>query len=291
MNLKDLKYLVALAEHHHFGKAAESCFVSQPALSMQIKKLEEYLGVLLIERMNNKFIFTQVGEIIVGEARNILLRVDVLKELAHQAKDPFEGVLRIGIIPTLAPYLLPCIALKLNALYPKVIIHWVEGMTEDLINKLDQGLLDCALLATSPDENFIIQSLFDEAFFLAVSLNHPFATRNAVKLSDLKNQTLLLLDDGHCLREQTLAVCYKAQASESTSYRATSLETLRYMVAAGAGVTLMPKLSCLQNTSIQYLAFSSPAPARTISMVWRKSTAKTILLQHMVEQIKNLTPL
>lgn len=289
MNIRDLKYLVAIAEFCHFGKAAEACFVSQPALSMQIKKLEDTLGVCLIERTNKSVLLTEIGEIITQHARDILYQVEALREAANQARDPFCSEFRLGVIPTLAPYLLPHIIPGLSKLFPALTIYLVEETTPNLLIKLRQGKLDSVLLALPViDEEFIALPLFEEEFFLATPLNHPLAKRKSVTLSDLENKTLLLLEDGHCLREQALSVCRKVKASETKRFQATSLETLRHMVASKVGITLMPKLSCRSNDNVCYLSFKSPKPTRTIGMIWRSSTAKKMLLEKMVGEIKKL---
>jgi LysR family hydrogen peroxide-inducible transcriptional activator len=286
MNIRDLKYLIAVADHNHFGRAAEACHVSQPGLSIQIKKLEDSLGVLLIERSNKRIFFTEVGKRIVQQARDILYHLESLQEIANHSKDPFCGELHLGMIPTLAPYLLPLIIPELSTLFPKLSLYLVEGPTANLLTSLNEGKLDAALLALPIAGDFSIHPLFDEEFVLAVPLKHPLAKQKHVTFSDLENKTLLLLEDGHCLREQALAVCHKAHASELKNFRATSLETLRHMVAAGVGITLMPKLSCRSNDGICYLPFASSIPSRTIGLIWRESSTKEILLERLVKVIK-----
>ncbi len=292
MNIRDLKYLVAVADYRHFSKAAEACFVSQPALSMQIKKLEETLGVQLIERNNKNILLTETGKIIVQQAREILKSIDTMKLAAKQAKDPFSGTLHLGIIPTLAPYLLPHIFSKLSKKFPKLTIYLIEDITANLLVKLTEGKLDCALLALPvTEENFTEKPLFEEEFLLAVSTNHDLASHKSIHLSDLNHQKLLLLDEGHCLRTQTLQVCHQANAQESNTFRATSLETLRHMVSSSVGMTLMPKLACQLNDTIQYIPFASPKPKRTIGMIWRPSTCKTIVLNAVADEIKDIMAL
>lgn len=289
MNIRDLKYLVAIAEHHHFGKAAESCFVSQPALSMQLKKLEKILGVQLIERTNKSVFLTEIGKEITQQARDILSRVDEMREFANQSTDPFSGELRLGVIPTLAPYLLPHIMPGITKIFPKLTLYLLEETTSNLLTKLSQGKLDAALLALPLiDEDYSTLPLFEEEFLLAVPANHVLAKRKIIKLSDIENKTLLLLEDGHCLRDQALSVCQRVNVSESKSFRATSLETLRHMVLSKAGITLIPKLACGKNDGICYLPFHSPKPARTIGIIWRASTAKKILLENLAIQIRKL---
>jgi LysR family hydrogen peroxide-inducible transcriptional activator len=287
MNIRDLKYLVALQDHQHFGKAADACFVSQPALSMQIKKLEEHLGVQLLERTNKSVMFTTVGDALTARARLVLSQVDEMKELAKQSVDPFSGELRLGIFPTLAPYLLPRIAPKISKKLPRLSLFLLEEKTNTLLEKLQQGKIDAAILALPIDVSGLFSvPLFDEEFMLAVPVTHELAKRKSIKAEELSHHPLLLLEDGHCLREQALSFCYRVQAEENQRFRATSLETLRYMVAAGVGVTLMPKLACRANDGVAYITFKTPKPMRSIGMVWRASTAKELVLKEIVAQIK-----
>lgn len=289
MNLRDLTYLVAIAEHNHFGLAAEACFVSQPALSMQIKKLETLLGVQLVERTSKSALLTEIGQLMTEHAKDILFRVNTMKEIAKQANDPYSGELRLGVIPTLAPYLLPYIIPHLTTLFPKLIIYLVEEQTTNLIAKLKQGKLDGAILGLPLIEgDFTALPLFEEEFLLAVPPTHALSKRKSVKLSDLENKTLLLLEDGHCMRDLALELCYKAKAMEAKGFRATSLETLRHMVASNAGMTLMPKLSYKSNDGVCYLPFKSPKPVRIVGLVWRPSSAKKILLEAMVGHIRKM---
>ncbi|QDQ38906.1 DNA-binding transcriptional regulator OxyR [Legionella geestiana] len=288
MNVRDLKYLVALANHNHFGRAAEACFVSQPALSIQIKKLEESLGVLIIERTNKKFFFTEIGKLIVEQARDVLHRVETLQEIAKQSSDPCCGELHLGIIPTLAPYLLPLIIPEISILFPKLTLYLIEETTSKLLTKINEGEIDGALLALPVKDNVSFRPVFDEEFVLALPLGHPLSKLKTVNFSDLENKTLILLEDGHCLREQALVVCHKAYATELKSFRATSLETLRHMVASGVGITLMPKLACRPNDGVCYIPFSSPVPRRTIGLIFRETTAKKNLMEQLAESIKTI---
>lgn len=289
MNIRDLKYLVAIADHGHFGMAADASFVSQPALSMQIKKLENILGIQLIERTSKSAILTEIGKLITEQARDVLCRVETIKEMAKQANDPYSGELRLGVIPTLGPYLLPHIVPGLAKLFPKLTIYLVEDQTSNLITKLKQAKLDAILIGLPlVDEDFVSLALFEEEFLLALPAHHPLSKRKMVHLSDLENQVLLLLEDGHCMRDLALELCYKANASEAKGFQATSLETLRHMVAAKAGITLMPKLAYKSNDGVCYLPFKSPRPARIIGMTWRPSSAKKILFENMVGQIRKL---
>lgn len=289
MNIRDLKYLVSLVEHQHFGKAAEACFVSQPALSMQIQKLEEVLGIKLLERTNKSVLFTEDGLVISERARDILNQVEEIHEFAKLAKDPYSGELKIGIFPTLAPYLLPLIIPTLSIKFPKLSFYLIEEKTSQLIEKLKAGKLHAAFLALPiTEKNITTTPLFDEEFLLAVPGNHSLAKLKTVKQNDLNSKTLLLLEEGHCMREQALALCQKLKANETQDFRATSIETLRHMVAAGVGMTLMPKLACDTNKNISYVPFSMPKPVRSICLAWRDTSVKYQLLEEISEQIKNI---
>lgn len=289
MNIRDLKYLVAVADHCHFGNAAEACFVSQPALSMQIKKLEETLGVQLIERTNKSVFLTEIGHQITEHARDIIYRVETMRDIAKQAKDPYSGELRIGVIPTLAPYLLPHIIPGLTKQFPHLKIYLHEEPTGQLIAKLKHGKIDAAVFGLPlVDDDFIALPLFEEELVLATSSNHALSKRKSISNDDLAHKTLLLLEDGHCLRDQVLSICHAVNASTDKSFQATSLETLRHMVALNAGITVIPKLACRANDGVSYLSFNSPKPTRTLGMIWRPSTAKKIVLENIVIQIRKL---
>jgi LysR family hydrogen peroxide-inducible transcriptional activator len=287
MNLRDLKYLVALAEHRHFRKASEACFVSQPALSMQIKKLEEHLGVQLLERTNKSVLLTEIGVTLSARARTILVHADEMHKIAQSAKDPYSGELKLGIFPTLASYLLPHIMPKISAMFPKIAFYLIEEKTDILVESLKCGKLDAAILALPLSEpDFLPIPLFEEDFLLAVSPAHPFAKRKTIDPLNLKDQSLLLLDEGHCMRGQTLNVCANVRAIENKCFRATSLETLRHIVATGLGITLMPALAMKPKDIVSYIAFQMPKPVRTIGFCVRTTTAKKILFTELVMHIK-----
>ena len=228
MNLRDLQYLVAVAEHRHFGRAADACFVSQPTLSTQLKKLEERLGVMLIERGNRRVMLTPVGESIVAQAAHVLRDADELVQIAEQHRDPFGGDLRLGVIPTVAPYLLPKILPSVRRSFPKLSLQLAEAQTAALLSMLGDGNLDAAILALSVDQDGCSErKLYSEPFLFAVGKGHPKARRKAVTLDDLNDEQVLLLEDGHCLRDQALEVCKTHKAVENTNFRATSIKTLR----------------------------------------------------------------
>ncbi len=293
MNLRDLKYLVALAEHRHFGRAAAASFVSQPTLSTQIRKLEEELGVLLVERAPRKVMLTPVGRDIVERARRVLADVDQMTEIARRSQDPEAGSIRLGMFPTLGPYLLPHVLPGLREQFPRLEMLLVEEKTDALLDRLREGRLDAALLAMPiHDDQLQVEPLFDEPFLLAVPRQHPLATKHSLSMQDLDHVPLLLLEEGHCLRDQALDVCRLAGTGERDGFRATSLETLRQMVAAGVGLTLLPMLSVQPpvppSPDIVLLPFRGESPHRSIAMVWRKSSAMSTLLTRIAEQLREL---
>lgn len=286
MNLRDLRYLVALADHRHFGRAAAASFVSQPTLSTQLKKLEEELGMALVERSPRNVMLTEVGEAVAQRARLILREADEIKAIARRAKDPESGSVRIGIFPTLGPYLLPHVVPNIVKRFPKLELILVEEKTEVVLKKLHDGELDAGILALPVhDDSLFAEFLFEEQFVLAAPRNHALAKAKKVKLADLANERLLLLDDGHCLRDQALEVCQMAGAGERSGFRATSLETLRHMVSANGGMTLMPALSVHAPSpatpGVALVPFAEPAPHRRIAMFWRRTSALTAFLHKL----------
>ena len=296
MNLRDLRYLVALAEALHFGKAAEACHVSQPTLSTQIKKLEDELGVALVERAPRHVMLTPAGRDIATRARRVLAEVDQMRETARRTSDPEAGSVRLGLFPTLGPYLLPHVVPRIRARFPRLELLLVEEKTEAVLHMLRDGKLDAAVLALPLHEDWLeTEFLFEEPFLLAVPEGHPLAAlRGNLKLSELGDQHLLLLEEGHCLRDQALEVCHLAGAGEKEGFRATSLETLRQMVAAGVGVTLLPMLAVKPPVSpsenIRLLAFNDPAPSRRMAMVWRKTSAMGDFLHQLAAVLRDLPP-
>ena len=294
MNLRDLHYLVALAEQRHFGRAAEACFVSQPTLSTQIKKLEEELGVALVERTPRKVLLTDVGREIVARARDVLNEVEQIKGIARRTLDPESGTVRLGIFPTLGPYLLPHVVPRVRERFPRLELLLVEEKTEEVLRRLREGRLDAGILALPVhDDSLHAEFLFEEPFLLAVPQSHPLARRSSLKLADLGDQSLLLLEDGHCLRDQALEVCHLAGAGEKSGFRATSLETLRQMVAADVGITLLPTLAVkppvAQAPNVQLIEFrGSHPPSRRIAMLWRKSSAMGGFLKQLAGLFREL---
>lgn len=293
MNLRDLQYLVALAEHRHFGRAAAASFVSQPTLSTQIRKLEEELGMLLVERAPRRVMLTPAGREIVERARRILSEVDQLKESARRTRDPEAGTVRLGIFPTLGPYLLPHVVPGIRQRFPRLELLLVEEKTDVILRQLREGRLDAGVLALPlHDDQLHVEFLFEEQFLLAVPEAHPLARHGTLSLQDLSHESLLLLEDGHCMRDQALDVCALAGAGEKAGFRATSLETLRQMVAANVGITLLPALSVkppvAQSDAIHLLRFRDSQPSRRIAMVWRRSSAMSDFLLKLAQVFRNV---
>ncbi len=293
MNLRDLRYLVALSEYKHFGRAAEASFVSQPTLSTQIKKLEDELGVALVERTPRKVLLTEVGSEIAQRARDVLNEVEQIKAIARRTVDPGSGSLRLGIFPTLGPYLLPHVVGKIRARFPRLELLLVEEKTEVILRQLREGRLDAGILALPlHDHQLHSEFLFEEPFVVAVPEESNLAARRSLRLEDLVDQSVLLLEDGHCLRDQALEVCQLAGAGEKSGFRATSLETLRQMVAANVGITLLPMLAVkppvAQAEHVVLVPFSGVAPSRRIAMVWRKSSAVGAFLREFASLFRDL---
>jgi LysR family transcriptional regulator, hydrogen peroxide-inducible genes activator len=279
MNLKDLKYLVALADTGHFGKAADRTFVSQPTLSAQLKKLEEYLGVKLVERQPKNVQLTDIGKQVVIRARRMLEQGEEIIALARTNADPLSGRIKVALIPTVGPYLLPRVTQKIRKALPNLGLMLYEYQTEPLLKRLRDGEFDLGIIALPSDaDGLASRVLYEEAFMLAVPQQHALSEKSVVRIQDLKGQALLLLEDGHCLRDQALEVCSRVDVHEVEDFRATSLETLRQMVVAGLGITLLPELaveSPFGQRGLTTRPFAKPAPSRTIGAVWRKSSTRT----------------
>ncbi|AGM41753.1 LysR family transcriptional regulator [Spiribacter salinus M19-40] len=295
INFRDLRYLVAVADHQHFGRAAAACFVSQPTLSTQVKKLEEYLGVQLVERTSKKVIVTPVGRMVSERARQVLNEVDDIVDVARAAGDPMAGDLRLGIIPTLGPYLIPHLFPVLQAEYPrlKVLLH--EERTSGLIDRLREGSLDAAIMgAPIPDDALIPQPLFQEPFQVALPAGHSLAAQATIERADLGAVPMLLLEEGHCMRDQALDFCSTVGAQQQQDFRATSLETLRQMVATGAGVTLLPTLAvdpasaAREHIAVRPLA--GAPPVRELAVYRRRGCAREPVISALAELIQNLPP-
>lgn len=293
MNLRALQYFVKLADLRHFSKAADACFVSQPTLSTQIKKLEEELGIQLVERSPKMIMLTPAGEEIANRARLVLSDIEQIRAVARRSSNPSEGTLRLGLFPTLAPYFLPHVVPSVRRDYPKLRLQLAEEKTEDLLRLLQRGELDAALLALPVNsEGLEVEVLFEEPFVLALPADHPLAGRPGLTTEDLRGAELLLLEEGHCLRDHALEVCALAEAHERVDFHATSMETLRQMVAAEVGITLMPLLAVkppiAATDNMVIRPFEEPAPSRTIALVWRSSSALSSFLREFAESLRKL---
>lgn len=291
MNFRALQYFVKLAELRHFSKAASACFVSQPTLSTQIRKLEDELGVSLVERAPRRVMLTPVGEDIAHRARHVLRDIEQLKDAARRSKDPAIGTLKLGIFPTLAPYLLPHVIPTIRERYPQLCLQLVEEKTDEVLRMLDQGQLDAGILALPvTDHGMDIEVLFEEPFVTALPSSHPLCDKQVISLQDLEGEELLLLEEGHCLRQHALAVCKLAGAHGRLDFHATSLETLRQMVAANTGVTLLPVLAVRPpipaTDNITLRSFEPPVPSRTIALVWRNSSPLGKFLRKLATSLK-----
>lgn len=289
ITLKQLRYFEALARHGHFGRAADDCAISQPALSMQIKELEETLGAVLFERSARRVTLTNFGAEAVKRAREILRSADELTDLARASKDRLVGRLRIGVIPTIAPYLLPSVIANLTRLHPHLDIHVRETVTPKLIEELRDGRLDTAILALPISEPSLTETpLFDENFVLV----RPGADDGLPipNIETLREMRLLLLEEGHCFRDQALSFCNFQTAPPRETLDASSLSTLVQMVSAGMGVTFIPEMAVpveTRSAPVSIARFEPPEPARTIGMVWRKTTPLAPQLKEISEEVRN----
>jgi len=290
IKLRELEYLDAIERFKHFAKAAEACHVSQPTLSGQIIKLEEQLGVTLIERHRRNIMLTPAGNQLLVKARKVLNAAHDLEVTAKTLGDPLSGEMHLGLIPTLAPYLLPHIMPQLISELPRMEFFLHENQTADLVRGLDQGLLDALILPWLDEmKEFDAYDLFDEPFLLAVNKGHDLAKKKRVKLDDLKGCHVLTLEDGHCLRDQALGYCFSAGADEDKRFQATSLETLRYMVASGIGITLLPKLSVIDqpdNSELTYIPFQQSMPSRRIVLLIRQNYTRGETVREIVSAIR-----
>ena len=280
MTLTELRYIVAVARERHFGRAAEACFVSQPTLSVAIKKLEEELDVKLFERGSSEVSVTPLGEEIVRQAQTVIEQAAGIKEIARRGKDPVSGPLRLGVIYTIGPYLLPDLVRQAIERMPRMPLMLQENFTVKLLEMLRTGELDAAILAEPfPDVGLATAPLYDEPFMVAVPKKHPLARRKRIPADELKQETMLLLGTGHCFRDHVLEVCpeYAHFSSDSEgirkSFEGSSLETIKYMVAAGMGLTVVPQLSvpAEPDKHITYVPFADPVPTRRVVLVWRRT--------------------
>lgn len=295
MTLQELKYLVALADLGHFGKAAEACFITQSTLSTQIKKLEDFLGVTLFDRSLKRVTPTPIGREILQAARNIVEEAERIREVAKHAQNPMSRTLHLGVIPTLGPYYLPHALTLVHKKHPGLRLLLREEMTPQILAHLVDGKLDAGLLALPvTDDSLRVEPLFYEPFYAALPVGHALAQQDTLKVADIMAEKLLLLDEGHCLRDQALDVCGTGSRGRE-EVRATSLETLRQMVGMGLGVTLLPALSAdagprVSKKSIELRAFRRPVPGRTIGLVWRRRAPFPETFERLATLLKDNLP-
>ncbi|QAZ39482.1 LysR family transcriptional regulator [Methylibium sp. Pch-M] len=280
MTLTELRYIVAVARERHFGRAAEACFVSQPTLSVAIKKLEDELDVKIFERGSNEISTTPLGEEIVRQAQAVIEQAAAIKEIAKRGQDPLAGALRLGIIYTIGPYLLPDLVKHAIDMFPQMPLMLQENFTVKLLDMLRTGELDAAIMAEPfPDTGLAIAPLYDEPFVVACPATHPLAKRESVSSEELKKETMLLLGTGHCFRDHVLEVCPEFARFSSDaegirkSFEGSSLETIKHMVASGMGVTVVPQLSVPKEPQphLRYVPFSAPLPTRRVVLAWRRT--------------------
>lgn len=296
MTLTELKYIVAVARERHFGRAAEACYVSQPTLSVAIRKLEDELGVTLFERGGTEVAVTPIGERIVTQAQKVLEESASIKEIARQGHDPLAGPLRVGVIHTIGPYLLPKLVPAQITRTPQMPLVLQENFTLRLVELLRQGEIDCAIMALPlPEAGLVIQPLYDEPFVVAVPSQHPWADRASIGSSELKEETMLLLGSGHCFRDQVLEVCPESSRFSAASdgiqrtFEGSSLETIRHMVAAGIGITLLPVSARPavpgNDVLLRYIPLASPGADRRVVLAWRRSFPRMSAIQALTQTV------
>ncbi|MEA3085674.1 MAG: LysR family transcriptional regulator, hydrogen peroxide-inducible s activator [Paraburkholderia sp.] len=301
MTLTELKYIVAVARERHFGRAAEACFVSQPTLSVAIKKLEDELNVQIFERGTSEVSVTPIGEQIVTQAQRVLEQTLAIKEIAKQGKDPLVGPLRLGVIYTIGPYLLPTLVKQMIKRVPQMPLMLQENYTIKLIELLKQGEIDVAIMALPfPETGLMLRPLYDEPFVVALPSGHAWENRAKIEAEDLKQETMLLLGSGHCFRDHVLGVCpelmrfsQNADGIQKT-FEGSSLETIRHMVASGVGITVLPRMSVsevrphaggIDAGLLSYVAFGEPAPDRRVVLAWRKSFTRMPAIEAISDAI------
>jgi LysR family hydrogen peroxide-inducible transcriptional activator len=301
MTLTELKYIVAVARERHFGRAAEACFVSQPTLSVAIKKLEDELNVQIFERGTSEVSVTSIGEQIVTQAQRVLEQTLAIKEIAKQGKDPLVGPLRLGVIYTIGPYLLPTLVKQMIKRVPQMPLMLQENYTLKLIELLKQGEIDVAIMALPfPETGLMLRPLYDEPFVVALPSGHAWENRPRIDAEDLKQETMLLLGSGHCFRDHVLGVCpelmrfsQNADGIQKT-FEGSSLETIRHMVASGVGITVLPRTSVqevkphaggVDSGLLSYVAFDEPVPDRRVVLAWRKSFTRMPAIEAICDAI------
>jgi LysR family hydrogen peroxide-inducible transcriptional activator len=292
MTLTELRYIVAVAEERHFGRAAERVHVSQPSLSASVAKLEDELGVKIFERGKRGVALTRVGEEVVAQARRALEESARVKAVAQQGRNPLKGMLKLGVIHTIAPYLLPDLVAALRKAAPEMPLDIEENTTATLTQLLKAGELDVVILALpNADVGVLTRALYDEPFNIVVPRGHPFAKRKAIGASDLDAGDLLLLPEGHCLRDQVLDACREFSRPPPPGRQGNSLETLRSMVASGAGMTVLPATALTGrylNPLVKVIPFAEPVPMRRVALAWRKGFARPAAVKKLAEVILHL---
>ena len=297
MTLTELRYIIAVAREKHFGRAAEACFVSQPTLSVSIKKLESELGVIIFERGGSEITLTPIGENIVQQAQRVLDAANQIKEIADQGRDPLRGALRLGVIYTIGPYLLPRIIKSMIERYPDMPLILQENFTVRLVEMMRTGEIDVAILADPFDTTGLdTLPLYDEDFVVAVPKKHPWTKKQQIASVDLKQETMLLLGVGHCFRDQVLEVCPEAarfaanSAGIQKTFEGSSLETIRHMVAEGLGITVLPRMSVSLDDDplLKFITFAPPVPNRRIVLAWRKSFSRDRAVDALHEVIHSV---
>ena len=297
MTLTELKYIVAVARERHFGRAAEACFVSQPTLSVAIKKLEDELNVQIFERGASEVSVTPIGDQIVTQAQRVLEQTLAIKEIAKQGKDPLVGPLRLGVIYTIGPYLLPTLVKQMIKSVPQMPLMLQENYTLKLIELLKQGEIDVAIMALPfPETGLMLRPLYDEPFVVALPSGHAWENRPKIDADDLKQETMLLLGSGHCFRDHVLGVCpelmrfsQNADGIQKT-FEGSSLETIRHMVASGVGITVLPRTSVpsMQPAAtdlLSYVPFQEPVPDRRVVLAWRKSFTRIAAIEAVAKAV------
>ncbi|MEP1471307.1 MAG: hydrogen peroxide-inducible genes activator [Halieaceae bacterium] len=298
MTLTELRYLVALSETGHFRQAAEQCFVSQPTLSVAVKKLEEELGVPLFERARNHITATPIGQRVIDQARTVLREADNLVGLAELGKDPLGSVLSVGAIYTLGPYLFPRLVSRLHERVPTMPLYIEESYTASLRRKLVDGELDAIFVALPFTEaDVVTREVFDEAFVVVLPQGHPLADKKSVKAADVAKERVLLMGEGHCFRDQVLDACPglqtaigQARENGQANVEGSSLETLKLMVASGMGITVLPQLAAdsarAADSSLVIRPFAKPVPTRTLAVAWRASYPRSEAIDALIEAVR-----
>lgn len=289
MTLTELRYIVALAQERHFGKAAAKCFVSQPTLSVAIQKLEEELGVALFERLRGEVAITEIGERVIGQAQRALDEAEKVKQIARGGRDQLSEPLRLGVIPTIAPYLLPELIPKVQKRAPAMALEIEENLTGELQGALLSGRLDVLLLALPFDPPGVdIRPLYDEAFSVILPAEHPLAKKKQLRTADLANEKVLLLRAGHCLSDQVMSACGEVIRPNAHEV-GFSIETMRQLVAAGFGISVFPASALtrrLESKHVRVVPFSPPVPHRRVVLAWRKSFTRPAAIQALDDAVR-----